>query len=39
MADYEILLRTYFDGHIKGKKYIFFIKEGEANVLLNLDYL
>ena len=48
ILDYEILLRTYSDDHIKGNKYFFFIKGNKdlffikrcvANVLLKLNYL
>ena len=39
IADYEILSRICSDGHIKGNKYLFFIKVGEANMLLKLNYL
>ena len=48
IVDYEILLRTYSDDHIKGNKYLFsikgnkdlyFIKRCVANVLLQLNYL
>ena len=39
IEDYEILLKTRSHGYIKGDKYLFFIKEDAANVLLKLNYL